>query len=116
MRDATRRRLDRLIWLRRAKFAGGFLLACGVIAGGFALENLEATVENNKVGGVVSAIAPLAVPNGTAMEEGFGVDIVLDDGHHAHVAALKSTNPKVGEHVEVAEHIHGTGRRTFTWK
>ena len=116
MRDDTRKHLDRLIWLRRAKIAGGLLLVCGLIAGGFALESLEATVDNRIVGGVVAAISPLSVPAATGKADGLGVDVVLDDGRHAHVVALKSSNPKVGEHVEIAEQIHGTGRHTFTWK
>jgi hypothetical protein len=49
MRDHTRKRLDHLIWLQRARIAGGILAACLLIAAGFWLENLETTVENKKV-------------------------------------------------------------------
>jgi hypothetical protein len=116
MRDETRKRLDRLIWLRRAKIIGGLLLACGVVAGGFALESLEATVDHKTVGGTITAVGPSSVPGNTGLADGLGVDVTLDDGRHAHVVALKAASPKVGEHVEIAEHIHGTGRHTFTWK
>jgi hypothetical protein len=30
--------------------------------------------------------------------------------------ALKSTNPQVGAHVAIVEHIHWSGRTTFSWK
>jgi hypothetical protein len=29
---------------------------------------------------------------------------------------LKTTDPHVGDNVEVAEHVHGSGRVTFSWK
>jgi hypothetical protein len=116
LRDDTRKRLDRLIWLQRAKIASGFLAACLLIGAGFWLENLETTVENKKVGGVVTGIGPFSVPGATGRADGLSVDIALDDGRHARVVALKTANPKVGDHVEIAEHIHATGRHTFTWR
>jgi hypothetical protein len=42
--------------------------------------------------------------------------VKLDDGRLAHVMVLKTTDPHIGDHVQIAEHVHGTGRVTFTWK
>jgi hypothetical protein len=51
-----------------------------------------------------------------AIEDGLAVDVKLEDGRVVHVMALKTTDPHIGDHIEIAEHIHGTGRITFSWK
>jgi hypothetical protein len=65
---------------------------------------------------VVTGIGPFSVPGATGKADGLSVDVDLDDGRRARVVAVKTTHPKVGDHVEIAEHIHATGRHTFTWK
>jgi hypothetical protein len=43
--------------------------------------------------------------------------VKLDGGGQVvHVMVYKTTNPHVGDHVQVAQHIHGSGRVTYTWK
>jgi len=42
--------------------------------------------------------------------------LLIFDGREAHVMAHKDRHPQVGDHIELAEHIHGTGRSTFSWK
>lgn len=116
MRDETRRRLERRLWLDRLKWmAAGFgIMAC--VVGGLWLTGLDATVEAHRVAGVVESVGPLVGTTTQAIEDGLAVDVKLDDGRLVHVMARKTTDPHVGDHVEVVEHVHGTGRVTFTWK
>ena len=117
MRDDTRRRLERAIWMQRLKWAGGALAVALLVAAGFWLEGKDLAVENRKVAGIVEYVGPLTGKNmATTLNTALAVDVKLSDGRLAHVVALKDTNPKVGDQVEIAEHIHGTGRRTFTWQ
>jgi hypothetical protein len=64
---------------------------------------------------VVSYIGPLSGTSMKTIEEGLAVDVKLDDGRVVHVMALKTSEPHVGDRVEVAEHVHGSGRVTFSW-
>ena len=116
MRDETRRRLDQKLFYDRLKWIGAGMAAAGCVAGGFWLTGLDANVETRRVAGVVENVGPLVGAKSIAIEEGLAVDMKLADGRVAHVMALKKTDPHVGDHVEVAEHIHGTGRTTFSWK
>ena len=117
MRDDTRRRLERAIWMQRLKWGGGALVLAGVVAVGFWLEGRDATVEVRKVAGVVEYVGPLTGKfKATTASNNVAVDVKLVDGRLAHVVAFKEAEPKVGDHVEIAEHIHGTGRHTFTWQ
>ncbi len=61
------------------------------------------------------SIGPLSGTTTKAIEEGLAVDVKLEDGRRAR-DGFKTTDPHVGDHVQVAEHIHGTGRTTFSWK
>ncbi|WP_295558915.1 hypothetical protein [uncultured Hyphomicrobium sp.] len=116
MRDETRRRLERQLWWQRAKWAGAGVAALAVVGLGFWATGLDATVETHHVQGVVAAIGPLVGKSTKAIEEGLAVDVKLDDGRTVHVMVLKTTDPHVGDHVQVAEHVHGTGRVTYSWK
>lgn len=116
MRDETRRRLNRQLFVQRLKWVAAGIAALACVGAGFYLTGLDANVETRRVPGVVEAVGPLTGAKSIAIEEGLAVDVKLDDGRIAHVMALKKTDPKVGDRVEVAEHIHGTGRTTFTWK
>lgn len=116
MRDETRRRLERQLWLNRMKWVAAGLAIAICVAGGLWVTGLDATVETRHVAGVVETVGPLVGTTTKAIEEGLAVDVKLQDGRLVHVMALKKTDPHVGDHVEVAEHIHGTGRTTYTWK
>jgi hypothetical protein len=102
--------------MQRLKWIGGGLAVLLVISAGFWLTGLDANVETRHVAGVVEYVGPLSGTNTKSIEEGLAVDVKLADGRLAHVMALKTTNPRVGDHVEVAEHIHGSGRVTFSWR
>lgn len=116
MRSTTRAKLDkaiRLQWLKRAGIAGAVGL---VIAGGLWYTGLDASVQNRRVKGVVTSVGPANGMSTQVVENGLSVDVKLDDGRNAQVIALKTTDPKVGQAVEITEHVHGTGRSNFSWK
>lgn len=116
MRAETRRKLEWALWrsrLQKAAIAAGVL---AVIAGGLWLTDIDASVSNHRVPGIVSQIGPLNGTSTKAAAEGLAVDVTLDDGRKVQVMTLKTTDPHVGDHVQVTEHHHGTGRVTFTWK
>lgn len=116
MRDETRKRLERALWMQKAKWVGAGLGVLAVAAAGLWFTGLDASVENRHVAGVVAKVGPLNGMNTQAVETGLAVDVKLDDGRVAHVMVLKTTDPQVGQHTEIIEHVHGTGRSTFSWK
>lgn len=116
MREETKRRLERQLWIDRAKWAAAGLVVLAVMAVGLWATGLDATVETRHVPGVVSAVGPLVGGSARANEEGLSVDVSLQDGRKVHVLALKKTDPHVGDRVEIAEHVHGTGRVTYSWR
>jgi hypothetical protein len=118
MREETRQKLDRELRRRQMKWIGLGAAITSVMGLGFWFTGLDASVKVNHVAGVVENVGPLNMPGMTtkAIEEGYGVDVKLEDGRLAHVMVLKTTNPQVGQKVEIAEHVHGSGRTTFSWK
>lgn len=116
MREETRRRLERQLWWQRAKWVAAGVAVVACMAAGFWATGLDATVETHHVAGVVEAIGPLVAKSTKAIEDGLSVDVKLDDGRLVHVMAYKKTDPHVGDHIQVAEHVHGTGRITYSWK
>lgn len=118
MSEDTRRRLDRAIWLDRAKKAGIGVAILGAI-GLFALyQDLDMAVDNTHVTGVVERVDPLVAPSssGTPAGQGLTVGVKLDDGRHVRVVAKKDRDPHVGDRIEVVEHHHHTGRVTHSLK
>ena len=117
MREETRKRLERAILMQRLKLAVGGLAAALAVASVFWLESKDAAVENRTVAGVVESVGPLSGKRSfSTLSSNVAVEVKLSDGRLAQVVTNKDTSPHVGDHVEIAEHIHGTGRRTFTWK
>lgn len=116
MRDETRRRLDRQLALQRLKWVGGGLAVLAFVAGGLWFTGLDASITTHQVAGVVEAVGPVAGGSTQTIERALAVDVKLDDGRRVHVMALKTTDPHVGDHVQIAEHVHGTGRVTYSWK
>ena len=83
------------------------------LVGGFLLVDLDTSVEDRRVAGTVEHIGVL---NSASSARAVSVDVRLEDGRHAIVMALKTTDPHVGDYVTVSEHRHRTGRVTFTWR
>lgn len=116
MREETRRLLDRKLRIARLKRVGLGAVALAFVAGGLWLSGLDATVETHRVHGVVEAVGPIVGTSSRATEQGLTVDVKLDDGRHVHVTTSKASDPHVGDDVHIAEHVHGTGRVTYSWR
>ena len=116
MRDETRRRLDRQLAVQKLKWAGAGAVILGCVAGGLWFTGLDATITTHRVPGVVEAVGPVVGGSTQMIETGLSVDVKLVDGRRVHVLALKTTDPHVGDTVQIAEHVHGTGRVTYSWK
>lgn len=118
MSEDTRRRLDRAIWLDRAKKAGIGVAILGAIGLFAAFQTLDMAVDNTQVAGVVETVDPLVAPaaSGTSPAQGLTVGVKLDDGRHVRVIAKKERDPHVGDRIEVVEHHHHTGRVTHSLK
>jgi hypothetical protein len=116
MREETRRKLDRAIWRERIKKIGIGAAAAAVIAAYFVYEDYDARVENVRVPATVVEVGPLNIKNTRLVEEGLSVQVALDGGRRISVMALKTTDPHIGDHVQITEHRHRTGRVTYTWK
>ncbi len=99
--------------MKRAAVAGGIGL---VIAGGLWYTGLDASVHNQPAKGVVESVSAAAGMSTNVVENALTVRVKLADGREATVLALKTNHPTVGENIEIVEHIHGTGRSTFSWK
>ncbi len=116
MREETRLKFEREVrkqWIRRGAYAVAALVA---LAGAAWFTDLDAHVEKREVAGVVESVSPIQGGTSQAIQNGLNVDVKLDDGRHARVLVLKTTHPEVGAHVAIMEHIHWSGRRTFSWK
>jgi hypothetical protein len=117
MREETRRKLQRTLWRDRAKKAGIGLGVLALIGLFFIYEDYDAHIDNVRVPGTVVAIGPLNANRSTLVENGLSVDVALDKGgRHVTVLVLKKSDPHIGEHVEITEHRHRTGRTTYSWK
>jgi hypothetical protein len=68
------------------------------------------------VPGTVVAVGPRNVRSTKMVETGRSVDVDLDSGRRVNVMALKTTGPHVGDHVQITEHRHRTGRVTYSWR
>jgi hypothetical protein len=116
MREETRRKLERALWRQRLKHIAVGAAALVLIGAYFAYEDFDARVDNVRVPATVMAVGPLNTKSTRMVEEGLSVEVALDDGRRVSVMALKATDPHVGDHVEITEHHHHTGRVTYSWK
>ncbi len=116
MRSDTRARLDSALRKQQLKLVG---IGAGVAAVMGALlwyTSLDATIKNRPAPGTISAIDAAAGQSTQIVENEVFVTVKLDDGRAARVLVLKTSKPALGQKVEIAEHIHGSGRSTFSWK
>lgn len=117
MRDETRQRLERALFMRRLKFAAGIAAVALAIGAAFWLEALDAGSRRQPVAGIVEHVGP--IPGKTSIATAastVAVDVKLPDGRVAHVATPKAEEPHVGDQVTIVELIHGTGRHSFSWR
>lgn len=116
MRSETKSKLDRMLFMRKVKWAAAGAGLLTVMGAGLYLTGLDAEITDRRVPGVVEKVGPYNGTNSAGVMNGQAVDVRLDDGRQVHVLVLKTSHPAVGEHVEVTEHHHGSGRTTFSWK
>jgi hypothetical protein len=117
MREETRRKLERALWRERLKKIGIGVLAAAAIGAYFVYEDYDGRVDNVRVPATVMSVGPLNIKNTQLIEEGLAVEVALDNGgRKVNVMALKTTDPHVGDHIQITEHRHHTGRVTYTWK
>lgn len=114
MREETRKRLERALWIDRAKKLGIALAIVAAIGLAFGYETLDLAVSNTDVQGTVTDIEPLVSKQNSA--DGENVIVRLDAGSLVRVLAYKSRGIKVGDKIQVVEHHHATGRVTHTLK
>jgi hypothetical protein len=116
MREETRKRLERTLWLERAKKAGIGVAILATVGLFFLYEDYDAHVEKIRVPGTIVSIGPINTTSSQAIENGLSVNVALENGHRVTVWVLKKRNPHVGDHVEITEHLHSTGRVNYSWK
>lgn len=119
MSDDTRRRLNRALWIDRARKAAIALAILVVIGLYIVYQNLDLAVDNTQVAGVIETVEPYTAPaSATTVAQGpaLTVGVKLDDGEHVRVIAYQSREPKVGERIEITRHHHHTGRVTYSMK
>lgn len=114
MRSSVKKKLNRVLWIERAKYAGAGLAIAAAIAIAFKIETLDLLVTDTRVAGVVEALAPLVAKSMSV--QGVNVAVALNDGRHVRVVAEKSRAPHIGDKIEITEHRHATGRVTHTLK
>jgi len=113
MREDVKRRLDRAIWLQRAKWIGTGLACLAGLALMFVWISKDSEVENVRVPATIMTVGLIPGKN---VQNGLQVGVELTDGKHVTVLVNQITDPKVGQKVEITEHRHATGRRTYSWK
>jgi cytochrome c-type biogenesis protein CcmE len=116
MREETRRKFDQALRRERMKRVGLGIALVSLAGLYFVYTDLDAHIDNLRVPATVTAIAPLNAKNTRMVEEGLAVEVALNDGRHVNVMALKRTDPHIGDHVEITEHRHHSGRVTYSWK
>lgn len=118
MRDEARKRLERTLLMQKLKWIGAAVAVVGLVAAIGYFTALDARVATTKpVAGTVVYVGPLIGKyRAVVAENNLQVDIKLDDARVAHLMAPREKAPKVGEHLSIAEKIHGSGRHTFAWQ
>jgi hypothetical protein len=118
MRDETRKRLERVLLVRKIKWGAAAIGVAAVVIGAFYWKSLDIMVVTTKpVDGTVVYVGPPAGKYKSVIAQtNMQVDIKLDDTRVAHLLTPRERAPKVGAHVEIADHVHGSGRHTFGWK
>lgn len=112
MRHDTRVKLDRQIKLRKLKFIGIGLAGLLALVVGFLLVDLDTHETKTRLAGTIESVT---TPAQKGAQDGLDVGVKLDDGRRVRVLTLRSREPHVGDHIEVTEHRHLTGRTTFTY-
>jgi hypothetical protein len=118
MRDEARRRLERALFMQKLKWVGVAMIAVALVAGALFLRDLDNSVATTKsVAGTVVYVGPLVGKyRAVVAENNLQVDVMLDDARVAHLVTPRDKAPKVGDHLRIAEKVHGSGRHSFAWQ
>ena len=118
MREEARKRLGRALLWQRLKWGGAVAVVVAVVAAVGYVTALDATIARTlPVAGTVVYVGPLVGKfKAVVAEHNLQVDVKLDDSRLAHLMVPRDRAPRVGEHLSIAEKIHGSGRRTFAWQ
>lgn len=116
MREDTRRKFEQALWRERMRKVGVAAAIVAAMAAFTVLWSLDASEVKTRIPGEITQVTPIAGVSTQATQQGLNVDVKLANGSTIRVMALKTSEPKVGDHIEVTEHKHGTGRVTYTWK
>jgi hypothetical protein len=93
--------------------AAGIAAVVVVIGALLWLVDLDTHETKTRVAGTIESVT---TPVQKGPQDGLDVAVKLDDGRHVRVLAMRSREPHVGEHIELTEHHHGSGRTTFTFR
>jgi hypothetical protein len=116
MRDDTRKRLNQAIWRERLKKAGIGLAIVAAIGAIMVYQTYDLTETKTQVGGTIAAFDPLITKSISAATEGVKAEVRLDSGQTVSIMALKSRGLKIGDHIDITAHHHGSGRVTYSLK
>lgn len=114
MREETRKRLDRTLRIEKLKKVGIGLAIVSAIGLVVAYQNLDMKVDDVQVAGTITGVDLLVSKQNAA--DGETLHVKLDDGRSVNVLALKSRQLHAGDHIQVTEHHHATGRVTHSLK
>lgn len=112
MREDTKQRLERAIWLQRGKWVAMGLAVVVFLAGIMTFIARNAAQVQVRVPATVVSVSPAPTSDGPA---DLIVMVKLADGKPMRVIASNKANPKVGAQVEITEHQFANGNRTYTW-
>ncbi len=112
MRHETRLKIDREIRRRRLMMAASVAAAIAVLGALMWLVDLDTHETKTRVAGTIESVT---TPVQKGAQDGLDVAVKLDDGRHVRVLTLRSRDPHVGDHIEVTEHRHASGRTTFSF-
>ena len=93
MREETRRKLERALWLDRAKKIGIAVAIWRLSPSFFFYEDYDSHVDNVRVPATVVSIGPLNTTNTQAIEKGLSVDVELANGRHVRRHGLEDDRP-----------------------
>ena len=99
--------------MRKAGIGLAILAAIGAI---MAYQTYDLSETKTQVGGTVTAFEPLVTKSVTAATDGVKAEVRLDSGQLITIFALKSRGLKVGDHIEVTAHNHGSGRLNYSFQ
>ena len=111
MRDETRRKLERQLWLDRLKWIGAGLGLAALAGVGLWVTGLDATVETHHVPGVVATVGPLVGTTTKAIEEGLAERVPLAGRVRYHLRLVPRLRHWLTRHPDLYMKVRGLYRK-----